>query len=170
LGPCPGSDRRKYRPHFLRFPITNVRFANGFRFGECRFHERTPTFLARIIKESKWYDFIGAAVLANFFLFAVLAMFFEGGAFLWGEIIGSNYYVTSNVGDFEVSAWFWISYWQGLSAWAGAGIYGVGAFLHKLIADATSEDDAQVNRSAFGLLFVLAWLGFVLWGAVRIVS
>lgn len=135
------------------------------------FSKERPTFLARIIKESKWHDFIGAAVLANFILFAVLAMFFEGGAFPWGEIIGGNYYVTSNIGEFQVSGdWFWISYWQGLSAWTGAGIYGIGAFLHKLIADARSEDDAQVSRSAFGLLFVLAWLGFVLWGAVRIVS
>ncbi len=130
-----------------------------------------PSFLARVLKESKWTKYLGALVFANFLLFAVLAMFFEGGAYPWGKIIGSNYYVKSNIGEFEVSAdWFWVSYWQGLSAWAGAGLYGVGAFLHKLITDAKDEDEATVNRSAFGLLFILAWLGFVLWGAVRIVS
>jgi len=135
------------------------------------FSKEHPTFLARIIKESKWYEFIGAALVADMFLLGVLALFFEGGAFPWGVIHGGNYYVISNMGDFQVSAdWFWISYWQGLSAWAGLGIYMVGAFLHKLVADARSEDDAQISRSAFGLLFALAWLGFVLWGAVRIVS
>lgn len=135
------------------------------------FSRKSPTFLARILKESKWYELIGAAVFANIFLFAVLAIFFEGGAYPWGEIQGGNYYVISNIGEFKVSAdWFWISYWQGLSAWAGAGIYGVGALLHKLITDARHEDMAMVNRSAFGLLFILAWLGFVLWGAVGIVS
>ena len=130
-----------------------------------------PSFLARVLKESKWYEYLGAIVFANFFLFAVLAMFFEGGAYPWGEIIGSNYYVSSNIGEFEVSAdWFWISYWQGLSAWAGAGLYGVGAFLHKVISDAKRDDQREAVRSAYGLLFALAWLGFVLWGAVGIVS
>ena len=130
-----------------------------------------PSFLARVLKKSKWYEYLGALVMANYFLFGVLAGFFEGGAFPWGEIIGSNYYVISNIGEFEVSAdWFWISYWQGLSAWAGAGLYGVGTILHKLIQDTRDEDEAAVNRDAFGLLFVLAWLAFVLWGAVGIVS
>jgi hypothetical protein len=130
-----------------------------------------PSFLARILKESKWYEKLGGVVWVNMWLLAVLALFFEGGAYPWGEIIGSNYYVISNIGEFEVSRdWFWISYWQGLSAWAGAGIYGVGAFLRKLIQDAKRDDQREAVRSAFGLLFVLAWLGFVLWGAVRIVS
>jgi hypothetical protein len=127
-----------------------------------------PSFLARVLKKSKWYEYLGALVFANLFLFVVLAMFFEGGAYPWGEIIGSNYYVSSNIGEFEVSAdWFWISYWHGLSAWAGAGIYGVGAFLSKVISDVRRDDQREAVRSAYGLLFVLAWLGFVLWGAVR---
>jgi len=93
------------------------------------FSKEHPTFLARIIKESKWYEFIGAALVADMFLLGVLALFFEGGAFPWGVIHGGNYYVISNMGDFQVSAdWFWISYWQGLSAWAGLGIYMVGPF------------------------------------------
>jgi len=130
-----------------------------------------PSFLARILKESKWYETLGGVVYVNMWLLAVLASFFQGGAYPWGEIIGSNYYVISNIGEFEVSRdWFWISYWQGLSAWAGAGIYGVGAFLRKLIQDAKRDDQREAVRSAFGLLFVLGWLGFVLWGAVRIVS
>ena len=130
-----------------------------------------PSFLARVLKESKWYEYLGVLVWANFFLFGVLAGFFEGGAFPWGEIIGSNYYVSSNIGEFEVSAdWFWVSYWQGLSAWAGAGLFGVGAFLRQVISDVKRDDQRAAIRSAYGLLFVLAWLGFVLWGAVGIVS
>ena len=130
-----------------------------------------PTFLKRVLIKIKWYEILGGVVYVNLWLLAVLALFFEGGAYPWGEIIGSNYYVISNIGEFEVSRdWFWISYWQGLSAWAGAGIYGVGAFLRKLIQDAKRDDQREAVRSAFGLLFVLAWLGFVLWGAVRIVS
>ena len=135
------------------------------------FSKESPTFLARIVKQSKWYELIGAVVFANIFLFAVLALYFEGGAYPWGEFQGGNYYVISNIGEFKVSAdWFWISYWQGLSAWAGAGIYGVGAFLHQLVSDAKGDDEARVNRSAFGVLFTLTWLGFVLWGAITIVS
>ncbi len=133
--------------------------------------KKRPSFLARVLKESKWYEYLGALIFANFCLLTVLAMFFEGGAYPWGEIIGGNYYVMSNIGEFEVSAdWFWVSYWQGLSAWAGAGLYGVGAFLHKVISDVKRDDQREAVRSAYGLLFVLAWLGFVLWGAVRIVS
>ena len=133
--------------------------------------QERPSFLARVLKESKWYEFLGALVFANFILLTVLAMFFEGGAYPWGEIIGSNYYVISNIGDFEVSAdWFWISYWQGLSAWAGAGVYGLGAFLSKVISDVKRDDQREAVRSAYGLLFVLAWLAFVLWDAARIAS
>ena len=130
-----------------------------------------PSFLARILKKSKWYEILGVLLYANFFLLAVLALYFEGGAYPWGEIIGSNYYVISNMGEFEVSAdWFWVSYWQGLSAWAAAGIYGVGGFLAKVISDVKRDDQREAVRSTYGLLFMLAWLGFVLWGAVRIVS
>ncbi len=38
-----------------------------------------PSFLARVLKESKWTEYLGALVFANFFLFAVLAMFSKAG-------------------------------------------------------------------------------------------
>lgn len=130
-----------------------------------------PSFLARVLKKSKWYEILGVLLCANFFLLAVLALYFEGGAYPWGEIIGSNYYVISNMGEFEVSAdWFWVSYWHGLSAWAGAGLYGVGAFLHQVISNVKRDDQRQAVRSAYGLLFVLVWLTFVAWDAARIAS
>jgi len=130
-----------------------------------------PSFLARTIRKSKWYEILGAAIWVNFFLFIVSALYFEGGAFPWGEKIGSNYYVMSNMGEFEVSAdWFWVSYWHGLSAWAGFGIYGVGGFLRQLISNAKRDDERAAVKSALGLLFILAWLIVILGIAVRIVS
>lgn len=114
---------------------------------------------------------VGFIVAANMYLFFLLAFFFDGGAFPWGEISGARYWIDANMRETEVSeSWFWFSYWQGLTAWAGAGIYGVGAFGFKFLKSIRDDQAKQALRDAGSILFVAAWLIFVLWEADRIVS
>ena len=102
------------------------------------------------------------------YLFLVLAAFFDGGAYPWGETGGGGYFIVHNMGATAVSEdWFWISYWQGLSAWAGIGLYMVGGSFWKLIEDARRNDESEAVRSAFGLLFIL-WPGWVSFSGKRL--
>lgn len=114
---------------------------------------------------------IGFIVVVNMFLFFVLAIFFDGGAFPWGESSGGRYWIVANFADKEISeSWFRFGYWQGLSAWAGMGIYGAGAFGYKFFKSMQNEQEKQAIRDAGGLIFTIAWLAFVLWNGAKILT
>jgi hypothetical protein len=63
-------------------------------------------------------------IVANMFLYFVLGIFFDGGAFPYGEIEQGRFWVDNNDGRREVSeAWFRFTFWQGIGAWSGLGLF-----------------------------------------------
>ena len=115
----------------------------------------------------KYFTYI---VVSNFILFGVLAVFFEGGAFPWGEIKGGNFYVSSNIATATVSSsWFWLTYWQGLSAWAGMGIYGVVRFALEAINAEDENREVEARNHKYGVGFMFFWLLIVLGNGIAIV-
>jgi len=63
-------------------------------------------------------------LLANMILFFVLGILFDGGAFPYGVVEGEHYWIDNNDGRREVSeAWFRFTFWQGLGAWSGFGLF-----------------------------------------------
>ena len=62
-------------------------------------------------------------IIVNLLLLIVLGVFFDGAAFPYGKIDGARYWIVNNAGTREVSeSWFWLTYWQGLSACLGIGL------------------------------------------------
>ena len=54
----------------------------------------------------------------NLLLFFVLGIFFDGGAYPWGELRDGRYFIVNNQGTREVSeSWFRFTFWQGALAW-----------------------------------------------------
>lgn len=63
-------------------------------------------------------------IVANMILFFILGIFFDGGAFPYGEIEGGRFWIDNNDGRREVSeAWFRFTFWQGIGAWSGLGLF-----------------------------------------------
>jgi hypothetical protein len=109
-------------------------------------------------------------VVANFILFAVLAVFFEGGAFPWGEINDGRFSVSSNIVVAQVSQfWFWFTFWQGLSAWAGAGIYAVINFASEAIKAEDEKRKADAAKHKSGIFIILVFLLLIFGNAIAIV-
>jgi len=110
-------------------------------------------------------------IYANWIVFVVLAIYFDGGAYPWGEIRGNEYFVVAHKIETEISRkWFWITYWQGLTAWAGTGIYGVFCVRNQLLKSNQQDDHRKSAQHITGLLIASLWTVLVVWGAVKIIK
>jgi len=111
------------------------------------------------------------ALYTNLLIFIILVIYFDGGAYPWGQIRANKHFVVANMVETEVSSmWFWVTYWQGLAAWVGPGIYGVCAFGNELSKSSKQEDERKSAQNMSGLFFVLLWTAFTIWVAVGILK
>lgn len=82
------------------------------------------TWDTQLLKSGSISQTIFYLICANALVSFVLGIFFDGGAFPWGEIRGDQFLIVNNQGTKEVSgSWFWFTYWQGLSAWISIGLF-----------------------------------------------
>jgi hypothetical protein len=108
---------------------------------------------------------------ANWIVFIVLAIYFDGGAYPWGEIRDGQYFIVAQMTETEIShKWFWITYWQGLTVWAGTGIYGLFGISNQLLKSSQQDDHREPNQHVTGLLIASLWTVLVFWGAVKIIN
>ena len=104
----------------------------------------------------------------------MLHAFFDGGAYPGGEIIGSIYTVIGDPDREQLRVtvspqWFWITYWQGLIAWASIGVYVITAFGYQAHKSAQSGVQERSVRHLAGSVLAVIWLIFVIWNAIKIV-
>ncbi len=101
----------------------------------------------------------------------ILGVFFDGGAYPYGDIRGERFLIVDNQGTREVSEnWFWFTYWQGLISWGGIGAFFVGGALYELVLTIRAGGLKTIAGLSAVLIFALIWLFFVLIGAVRIAA
>ena len=133
-----------------------------------------PRRWRKVVRRVSLSNVITAFVFLNFYIYAVLVLFFDGGAFPSGKISGNTYIVVSDavVEGFHVQVsheWFWFSYWQGVVAWIGMGAYGSAKFIQAMYGSIRSGSRERTARYFAGFVFSIIWLSYVIWNAIRIV-
>ena len=122
--------------------------------------DRSPIFIA-----------IFLFICVNGFIFFFLVIFFDGGAFPWGEIRGDRYFVITNSGETEISRrWFYVSFWHGAITWASAGICILIVWMESFISSCRRRKWAEALGRLGGSLFIAAWLAFMVFETIAIAA
>lgn len=133
-----------------------------------------PRTWRKVVRRVSLSNVIAAFVFLNLYIYAVLALFFDGGAYPFGKISGNTYIVVSDavVEGLHVQVshgWFWFTYWQGVVAWSGMGAYGSARFIQAMYGSIRSDSREHTARYIAGFVFSIIWLSYVIWNAIRIV-
>lgn len=110
-------------------------------------------------------------LVANMFLFFVLGVFFDGGAFPWGQTDGERFWIDNNDGRREVSAeWFQFTFWQGITAWAGIGLFFAASSSWGLVRNVWNRKFREAFKYMLVLTACAAWTIFISLMAVDIAA
>lgn len=122
-------------------------------------------------KKKSWQDKLVIVIVFNALLFFILAILFDGGAFPWGEIRDSSYWIVTGTKEVMISKhWFWFTYWQGLFVWLGVGLIIFVLSIQLLFEKETWKNWKESIKSFFAFLFICLWIFFILKNALHIVQ
>lgn len=108
---------------------------------------------------------------ANMFVFFLLSIFFNGGAFPYGEVVGEKFLIADNAGTRHVSkSWFWFTFWQGFIAWGGIGLFFACGATWDLFQSFRAGASGRALVHVAVLILSLIWLFFVGMHALEILG
>lgn len=108
-------------------------------------------------------------IIGNMILFFIFGVFFDGGAFPYGEIRVEEYWIANNDGARPVSrTWFWVTFWQGFVAWFSVGLFILCEILTQLISSVRRKVTKDVAVFSLWSIGGVVWVSWVVLAAMSI--
>jgi len=108
-------------------------------------------------------------LVINILLFFMFSFLFNGGAFPWGEIRNSTYFIVTGTKEVVIpKEWFWITFWQGLLAWMSLGFVLLILAVKQLLEKKTWSDWRKYLMSIYFFIFSVLWLLSIIKQAAKI--